>query len=470
MSPRDAPERAGGHERMWLRRLTDGIALLERYTPAMLGCALDPNLQRHEVGDFKFPLGVYPVSKMTPKTGYTIHFEPADSDSGPSTPLEVNEQGEPIAADDDDEVAGPGLFQQGGEWEPWPERFVFDVVISSERLEPFCRMLFAMLPDRIYPIIDFLGHDAFREVDPYMAYEQVPLDVFTDGVARFRDFFFEDGMCGFGAMCETPFLYFFVDEHKIVTIRVEPSFKERIERLLAAFDLSQITDPAGADSASHEHRTVLTAPSERDDLLSAEEILERLRDRWNLMLNVDPEGNVDDEGKELGTTLWRVVVRVDSFKFDESNSVFKPADFDRALSRYAHVFVQADNLNLAEQVAQDEVEKLVARIKAPSPQRARKSGKKKANGGTATEGPEREQSGNAAGGADAAGSSGSSSSSGSSGSSGGFNPDAQREHILEVVTAVRLDIDRVEQFLGRKLPKGDRRHPGSVIRSEWIDN
>jgi hypothetical protein len=412
----------------------------------MLGCALDPNLKRHEVGDFKFPLGVYPVNKMTPKTGYTIHFEPADSESGPSTPMEVDERGEPIEGSGEDAPGLASFAQGGGEWEPWPERFVFDVVISAERLESFCRMLFALLPDRIYPIIDFLGHDAFREVDPYMAYEQVPLDVFTDGVARFRDFFFEDGMCGFGAMCETPFLYFFVDEHKIVTIRVEPSYKERIERLLAAFDLAQVTDPAGADSASHEHRTVLTAPSGRDDLLTAEEILERLRDRWNLMLNVDPEGNVDDEGKELGTTLWRVVVRVDSFKFDEGNSVFKPADFDRALSRYAHVIVYADNLNLAEQVAQDEVEKLVARIKSPSPGAGKKTSKRKSQADAAEESPSRDQGAKFASG------------------------DSQREHILEVVTAMRLESDRVEQFLGRKLPKGDRRQPGSVVRSEWIDH
>lgn len=272
----------------------------------MVGCQLEENLTRQEKGDFKFPLGVYPVEEMTPRQGYTLTFEPAD-----------------------------GEDEHGEEWEEWPDRYVFDAVLSAERVPALCRQLFAMFPGRVYPILDVLGHDAHREIDPYIAYELVPIEVFTDAVRRFKDYFFEDGMCGFGAMSEAPFFYVFIDEHKIVTIRAEPTLKERIEKLLKAFDLEQVEEPAGADAASHEHRTVLAVPEDKPEMLGPEEIVEQLRDHWELVLNVDPEGNVDDEGNNLGTTPWRCVVRI--------------GDLPKA--RYAEVLLYADCLRVAEESA-----------------------------------------------------------------------------------------------------------------------
>jgi len=284
----------------------------------MFGCLVNPVLTRTEVEGFKFPLGVYPVEKMTPRAGYTLNFEPADGD------------------------------ETDGEWEEWPDRYIFDIVLSWERVEAMCRQLFAMLPGRVFPIIDILGHDAYREIDPYMAYELVPLDSFTDGVHRFRDLFFEDGMCGFGAMTEEPFLYIFIDEHKIITIRAEPSLKERLEKLLKAFDLEQMEEPAGADASSHEHRTVLLMPADKPDLLGPEEIVERLRDQWNLVLNVDPDTNVDEEGKPLGTTPWRCVVRVE--RGDARR---------KTREQYAEVLLYADCLKVAEEASMTAVENLV---------------------------------------------------------------------------------------------------------------
>ncbi len=282
----------------------------------MVGCLIDANLKRMEVGGFKFPLGVYPVEDMTPRAGYTLNFEPADGDD------------------------------EGGDWEEWPDRYVFDAVLSAERVPALCRLLLSLLPGRVYPILDVLGHDAFREVDPYIAYETVPVEVFTDAIRRFKDFFFEDGMCGFGAMAEEPFLYVFVDEHKIVTIRAEPTLKERVEKLLKAFDLEQIEEPAGADAASHEHRTVLLMPEDKPELLGVDEIVEQLRDRWQLVLNVDPDTNLDDEGKDLGITAWRCVVRVENQG--------QPA-------KYAELLLHADCLRVAEEAAMTSVEKLAGK-------------------------------------------------------------------------------------------------------------
>ncbi|GJQ29816.1 MAG: hypothetical protein HBSAPP03_17000 [Phycisphaerae bacterium] len=279
----------------------------------MDSCAIDPSIPRVESNGFKFPLGAYPVENLIPKPGYTIQFEPADGGDGE------------------------------GDWEEWPDRYVFDAVLSADRVEPLCRMLFALLPGRLFPILDVLGVDAFREIDPYIAYDLVPSERFLDSVRQFRDFLFEDGMVGFGAMSQEPFLYIFIDEHKIITIRAQVELKERIERILHAFDLEQVDDPAGADAAAHEHRGALLVADDRPDLLNPEEIVERLRDAWELVLNVDPEANVDDEGNTLGITLWRCLARCE------------PPD---ATVRYAEVVLRASCLREAEESSFDAVERI----------------------------------------------------------------------------------------------------------------
>jgi hypothetical protein len=243
----------------------------------MSRCRADKSLKRHEIDGVAFPLGVYPVEEMKPRTGYTLHFEPADGTDG--------------------------------DWEEWPDRYVFDAFVSATRVEPLCRMLFSLLPGRVYPILDVLGQDEYREIDPFVAYDLVSQDRFLDAVRRFRDFFFEDGLVGFGAMSEEPFVYVFVDEHKIVTVRVEASLREKVESLMAAFDLTVVDEIAGADAATHEHRTVLDAPESQPDLLSVEEIVEELREDWGLIVNIDPESNIDDEENELGITAWRCIAR-----------------------------------------------------------------------------------------------------------------------------------------------------------------
>jgi hypothetical protein len=290
----------------------------------MVTCKADPTLQRTTSGSFQFPLGAYPVEPLTPRQGYSVHFEPADGDD------------------------------ESGEWEEWPDRYVFDVVISAERVEPLCRMLFSLLQGRVYPILDVLGHDAYREIDPYISYDLVGLDRFTDAVRRFRDFLYEDGMCGFGAMSEEPFFYIFIDEHKIITLRCEPSIKDKVEKILSAFDLEQVEDPAGADAAAHEHRGVLSVPSDKPELLSQEEIVERLKDEWSLLLNVDPDTNLGDDGRDLGVTPWRVVVR---------------CEYESKPPRYAEVLLDAPTLRIAEEMAFDATDELAAQdaVAAPAP-------------------------------------------------------------------------------------------------------
>ncbi len=293
----------------------------------LIRCETDPSIERVEINGFKFPLGVYPVEEIEPKAGYRVEFEPAD---------------------------GPGDPQFGDEIvEPWPDRYVFDIVISADRVDALYRQLLPLLPGRVYPILDFIGHDAYREVDPYLSRVPLGLEWLIDGVRACRPFFFEDGMVGFGALCDDPFCHIFVDEHKIITLRCEPDLKPRFEKILKAFDLSETAEPAGADAAAHEHRNVLWTPEDRPDLLSAEEIVEDLRDAWQLDLNIDITRNLDDAGRDLGLTPWRCLVRLEGGE----------------RTRYAEVLLVADCLMHAEELSLDAtVGLLAAEPPAPAPE------------------------------------------------------------------------------------------------------
>ena len=302
---------------------------------------------------FDFPLGVYPVDKMQPHEGYTVMFEAADEPgegglsmgSGMGSGMgRGNELSDGLGVDDnddddDDDDDGDEADDTVDEISPWPDRYVWDIVVKSSRVESLTRSLFSMFGGRLYPIVDVLGNDPYREIDPYIAYDLVGQDRFLDYVRRYKSFLYEDGMVGFGAMSEEPFLYVFVDEHKIVTVRAQADMKDRIESLLHAFDLQTVEALAGADSAIHEHRGVLDCPPERPDLLTSDEIIEELRDAWALHLNIDPRSNLDPEARELGITGWRVIVRLVD---------------DRGDVRYREVMLTAANLMNAEDLAADD--------------------------------------------------------------------------------------------------------------------
>ena len=297
-------------------------------------CAVDDAVERKRADGFAFPLGVYPVEEMTPLPGYRVEFEPADTGGVPGGGPNGGLPG-----------GGPGEGDEFPEFaDEWPDRYVFDVVISADRIESLFYQLIPLIPGRVYPILDFIGHDAYREIDPYIARNLVGTDWLLDAVRACKPFFFEDGMCGFGALSDDPFMHLVIDEHKILTIRCEPEMKERFERVLHAFDLQPIEEPSGADAAAHEHRNVLWTPDERPDLLSAEEIVEDLRDAWQLELNVDITRNTDDGGRELGITAWRCVVRCE----------------DEEMTRYAEVLATADCLLHAEELAYDATLGLIA--------------------------------------------------------------------------------------------------------------
>ncbi len=280
------------------------------------GCQIDESLERVEIDDFAFPLGVYPVEAMKPKAGYAVQFEPADGD--------------------DQEV------------EEWPDRYVFEAVVTATRLPQLMRSLATLLPERVFPILDIIGYDAYREIDPYISYELVGRDRFIDALRRFGPVLFEDGWCGIGAMSDTPFFYLFLDEHKVLTIRCTEEHREKVEAVLKAFDLEPVDQPAAADFAAHEHRSVVVASEDRPDLLSFDEICDVLRDEWRLVLNIDAEQNADESGRSLGVVGWRCHLQL---RFSTEPEVL-----------YVEVLLEAQSLNEADYLAQQAAERMLESI------------------------------------------------------------------------------------------------------------
>ncbi len=351
----------------------------------MARCRVDQSIKRVEVGGFAFPLGVYPVDPVSPppRSGYTTAFEPADDGSGEGAGGMPGDEA-PRGGGDAEDSPGLGGSGGGGGWEEWPDRYVFDILVPATRVEALCRSLLSILPGRVFPILDFLGQDEWREVDPYVSYDLLGMDRFMETLRRFRGFFYEDGLVGFGAMSEEPFLYVFVDEHKVVTVRVEAAWKDRVEKVLTAFDLEPIEELLSADSATHEHRSVLETADDRPDLLTADEIVEVLRDEWRLVLNIDPETNVDEEGHDLGITGWRCILRCDppvqqptaageeagseeagdpaprgsKRKAVEANAPIGDTTDEAPAPRYAEVFLTADSYHAATDLALTALEAL----------------------------------------------------------------------------------------------------------------
>lgn len=257
---------------------------------------IDSSIEREVRSGLHFPLGLKPLDEIHPVPGFVVEFESADGGDA------------------------DGVSQGDADWEEWPDRFMFDVLLDARRVPAFCKAVFSLFPGRVYPILDILGNDAYREIDPYIAYDLVGVEQFWDAVIRYGQWFFEDGLVGFGAMSTDPFIYAFVDEHKAVTIRVELESKKRVERLLDTFDLKQVEEIVGADAVAHEHRSVLDISPPSEDAepnsnpplqasFTPEEIIEALRDDWALQLNIDPTLNLDENGESLGRTAWRCVVR-----------------------------------------------------------------------------------------------------------------------------------------------------------------
>jgi hypothetical protein len=249
---------------------------------------LRTDLERAVIGGFALPLGIEPGEIEAPVQGYTL------------------------------------TYTQGQEDEP--DTYTFQVVASHERLAPLVRRTFEFLPEEVWPIIEIDSADAYRMVDVYLGREEEPVssEEFLETWATFEPIFLEDGGIGVGANSEEPFIEIFLDQWKVISIHVPLDMRDEIEAMLHEFDLEEVpqTWPQPDPDKPNESiiRPVFTVNG--NETAGLDELLLELRHLWRLELNIDPDRNLDEGGRELGITLWQAVVVVEDASGDPDKGAF----------------------------------------------------------------------------------------------------------------------------------------------------
>ena len=85
-----------------------------------------------------------------------------------------------------------------------------------------------------------------------------------------------------------------------------------------------------------------------------DEMILELRHEWGLELNVDPDTNSDEGGRELGLTLWHALVIVDKIEAKSQNDTLDVGA--SALGAYASIWATAGSLIHIQHRIEDELE------------------------------------------------------------------------------------------------------------------
>lgn len=248
---------------------------------------LRTDLERAVIDGFALPLGITPGPIKPPMPGYTIAYSSARDDE--------------------------------------PDTYSFYVTVSHEQVGPIVRRTFDLLPDAVYGIVEISSRDAYRPIDVYMGQEEIELRRFLSTWRQCEPVLLEDASIAAGANSENPFVEVFLDQWKGLSIIVPLTMRDDVEAALQEFDLDEVaqTWPTGTDNPALEEskiRPVLA--SDGGGGPDIDDILLMLRGEWQLELNIDPDRNVDEGGRELGMTLWHAIVGVESTDADTGD----PAD------------------------------------------------------------------------------------------------------------------------------------------------
>lgn len=270
---------------------------------------LRTDLQRAVVGDFALPLGIEPIDLAPPVQGYTVAYTPGEEDE--------------------------------------PDTYVFRVVVTHERLAGLIDRVFDLLPAEVYCIIEVGSRDAYRAVDVYLGEEPISIVEFRKVWKKYEPLLLEDASIAAGANSEEPFVEVFLDMWKGLAIHVPLAMRDEVEELLQSFNLEEVAqtwpdDDEQTDEESPRVRQVLDLSDEQSPDL--DDLLLELRHELHLELNIDPDSNVDDAGRNLGLTLWRATIIVEPSDADDDG---EPA--------YAVVWATAGSLSEMEFIIEQAV-------------------------------------------------------------------------------------------------------------------
>jgi hypothetical protein len=271
---------------------------------------LRSDLQRAVIDGFALPLGIMPGKLPSPRPGFTVAY---------------------TAGEDDD-----------------PDTYTLHVVVSHELVAPILHEAFELLPEHVCPIIEIGSRDAYRAVDTYLGEDLIGYHDFRRTWDRFEPLLLEDVSIGAGANSEDPFVEVFMDQWKGISIHVPPSMREQAEQLLRRFGLEEVTQSwtqpeDDAQQAESEVRPVLEIVDDYSP--DIDEVLLQLRSEWNLLLDVDPQSNMDGSGRHLGHTLWHAVVIVQ----DQSEEALTGG--------YAEVWATAASIDEVQQLMREAIDK-----------------------------------------------------------------------------------------------------------------
>ena len=229
---------------------------------------LRTDLKRAVIGTFALPLGIEPLNLPAPNQGYTLEFT-------------EGEDGE-------------------------PDGWSFHVVASHDRMAGLVREAFGLLPEEVTPIAEVGSRDAYRSMDVFIAQQPLPFEHFLETWEAFEPVILEDASIGVGANAEDPFVEVFLDSWKGLLIHVPDDMKGQVERMLRRHSLREVehTWPEDLDEQEMPSQVREVLQIEDEESPDLDEVLLQMRERWDLQLDVDPTGNVDDAGRELGNTLW----------------------------------------------------------------------------------------------------------------------------------------------------------------------
>lgn len=265
--------------------------------PPMRAFRIRSDIERESVDGFQLPLGVLAAGLPKPTEGYVV------------------------------------TFREGEEEEP--DTYVFEAAVSHERLRPLVREALELLPGEVRGILEIESLDAYRSLDVHLGVEPIDRDDFLADFGEFEPVILEDVSIGVGANADEPFVEVFLDAWKTLTIEVPIELKSRVESLMRAHGLAEVPetwppDPDGVLYAGAMVRPVLRVDDSQDP--NIDEVSLQLRERWALELDVDPQRNLDEQGMELGLTLWHAIVMV------------VPADPDEESGAYVDVWATAGSL------------------------------------------------------------------------------------------------------------------------------
>jgi hypothetical protein len=233
------------------------------------------DLIRRRSGAFRWPLGLVGDDLPEPVQGYTLTLSEATDSS--------------------------------------PEAFTFHIVVSHEQLAALVGRLLDLLPDEVFGIAELGSRDAYRSLDTFLSAETITWERFRYAWDHYQQFLLEDCSIGVGANSDDPLLEVYVDPDKAIHLQVPMSMCQDVQELLGELGLNEVEKIWPKELPDDRSGSVRSVLAVGEGLAwDVEEILGALRGAWSLLLDVDPDRNLDDSGRELGITLWHSVVEVES--------------------------------------------------------------------------------------------------------------------------------------------------------------